>query len=611
MSDFFGKLNAGGIRLPEAKFNDGGMLPPLDTSGYKNGLDGTADARINAASTLLGDVKPYVYGTSDRLTTQTAYLNTPHNVQKIIPQIMLPDCAEASKEHTFLLPHAVSDGDIAFAMRFVTRKARDLFLSDVHTYVRQGAARAIDYICNITTVNYILRGLQIKPTNPAWEHFATALGSDVQNLHSQLKQLLTSPDSSKYAKEIKHLRSQLAKTVFRDICRPMGVVIGSDKQGGQHQGSNKAVTFPVDFVATVSVDGRNENLCNFWKCGDVNSGDALLLHLKEFKSSKLKNIYNLNNHKYSVRKEFMQGFEDSIFQICPITQTALFASKTCISVLQQGYWHFAMSQKMHRMRNDFENVTDIEQYHRGGLLQVTISPHFKRNVEDTDEFEHVNIVFATQAMVQQQVQIDHRPVFMQLDEKNKRKQQATNMIDSDLKPDQQVQVGSKRCKVTFMPQNLQSNAHSPVVSLLSYKPTTFTPRDTSASKSKTVFKPSTYTSTSMSTEKASVLKNVMVEDDHVFSANLRADINYVPFDAIGAILTGTEMDFEKVVDKNTNENVEKNTSEKKQKITATSEIAVSKASVTVLPPPVKGRIKATRLAADPSVADSPQKGNRL
>ena len=642
MSDFFGNLQGGGIRLPEARINEGGMLPPLNTTGYKNGMDGTADARINSASSLLGDVTPYAYGKSDRLTTQTAYLNTPHNIQKIIPQIMLPDCTEASVEHTFLLPHAVSDGDIAYAMRFVTRPARDRFLLDVHTYIRQGAAGAVDYICNITTVNYLLRGLQVRRTNPSWDHFATALGSDVDGAYKELQGLLQS-DSHSSSEEsklhIQALRSKLAVSIFRDVCRPMGVVIGSDKQGGQHQGSNKAVTFPVDFVATVSIDGRNENLCNFWKCCDVNSGDPLLLSLAPYNTNSLKNTYNLNNHKYSVHKEFVKAFTGDVYQVLPITQHKLYSnSENAIKIIEQGYWHFAMSQKMHRMRNEFGSVTDIEQYHRGGLLQVTISPHFVRQLDiETSASEHTKPVatkFSTEStkMEKNEKVIQNRPIFMQNESHSKRKLEAASLKSyGSSKPSDDL----KRTKSSFNPNQLSKSSFNPNQSSKS----SFNPNQLSKSS----FNPNQLSKTSFNPNQVSMSSfNPSQESMARFSSNTISKASFIPNQVSTASFecnTSSESNIGSKTAKlletyshdqpassdigftyvNEKDEIVKDKNlkvvEKEKNLTANS------ASTPITSTPIKstpitsavpkGRIKATRIAADPSIADTSQKGTRL
>jgi hypothetical protein len=89
MSDFFSDIY-GAVRMPDSVMNNG-PLPPMSTSGMPAGLDGSADASINAGSGLLSDMDPYAYGEANRLSTQTAYLNIPHVVQRIVPSVMLPE----------------------------------------------------------------------------------------------------------------------------------------------------------------------------------------------------------------------------------------------------------------------------------------------------------------------------------------------------------------------------------------------------------------------------------------------------------------------------------------------------------------------------------------
>eukprot|EP00960_Hanusia_phi_P014940 441961-Hanusia_phi.AAC.1 len=91
MGDFFGGLGA--PRMPEVVMN-AGPLPPLDGGGLPYGMDGTPDARINYNNALLGDITPYVYGDSARITTQTSYLNVPYRIQKIVPELFLPSMNE-------------------------------------------------------------------------------------------------------------------------------------------------------------------------------------------------------------------------------------------------------------------------------------------------------------------------------------------------------------------------------------------------------------------------------------------------------------------------------------------------------------------------------------
>ena len=204
MTSLFGDLYSGGIGKPDAVFDQSSMLPPLDTSSYGAAFGGIPDGKMNAGTTLFSDVMPYgEYGKGDRISTQTAYLANPHNIQKLVPPISLPDSNQNTQPTWFMLPHSVSDGDVAFSIRFDTMQARQAFLPGFHDYSRQGAGKAVDYICNIATVNYIMRGLFTDETlvNPAWKNFAEALGFkeaylDIQSTIKQSKGM-THSDATK------------------------------------------------------------------------------------------------------------------------------------------------------------------------------------------------------------------------------------------------------------------------------------------------------------------------------------------------------------------------------------------------------------------------------
>ena len=117
MGDFFGNLYAG-IRQPDVVMNNGPLPPTSGTGNHPAGINGTPDGRINFASTLLGDVSPYSYAEAERLSTQTAYLNIPHRVQRIIPSLDLPEAQPYEAGGRFFrLSHQVDDGDVAFVIR--------------------------------------------------------------------------------------------------------------------------------------------------------------------------------------------------------------------------------------------------------------------------------------------------------------------------------------------------------------------------------------------------------------------------------------------------------------------------------------------------------------
>jgi hypothetical protein len=384
MSSFFGDLTSGGIKMPEAIFDQSSMLPPLNTAGYGGGFDGTPDARINQGSSLFSDMEPYAYGKGARLSTQTAYLANPHNIQKIVPQLRLPECNRSNDHSNFTLPHSVSDGDVAFSIRFASSKVRTELMNNAADYFRQGAGRAVDYVCNIATINYIMRGLftEKKFLNPAWSHFACALGWEaeykaIQALFAELRRLRAQGKNVTFPSDEAKLRLQLrssAEHLVRDHFRPIGVVIGADKQGGQHEVGQKTVTWPVAYIVTISIDGRNENLCNYWRHLDVSSGGDLGF----FVQMKKQDSYALNYSKQITKKVFANfrsedqdntQITDEYPQLCPGTMDTIPSEDRKLS----GHWHFCMSQAMHHKLTSKPMFNDVTAVHVGALMLSTIS----------------------------------------------------------------------------------------------------------------------------------------------------------------------------------------------------------------------------------------------
>jgi len=382
MSSFFGDLTGGGISMPNTVFDQSSMLPPLNTAGYGAGYDGTPDARINAGSSLFSDMQPYAYGEGDRLTTQTAYLANPHNIQKIVPQLILPDGLRSHSPCNFSMPHAVSDGDVAFSIRFKGTDVRKNLMKGSNDFFRKGAGKAVDYICNIATINYIMRGIFTleEHLNPAWSHFACAMGfeNEYTNIQTMISGVKTEQEThgAEQTVEFAQLRDTCnkrlqyyAEQLVRDHFRPLGVVIGSDKQGGQHEGGNKSVTFPVAYIVTISIDGKNENLCNFWRHVDISSGSDLGFYVRNKKNC---NTYTLNHHKQTTRKIFGAVHGESVLsypQLCP--DTVDHSTKEPQTI--EGHWHFCMPQMMHHKITDTQTYNDISTFHTGALLQSTIS----------------------------------------------------------------------------------------------------------------------------------------------------------------------------------------------------------------------------------------------
>jgi hypothetical protein len=260
----FANLNGGGIKGPDVVINgDGGSLLPTSSSGMR-----FSSAKINQQDKLLGGIAPYHYGqgsVSDDIAQQV----TPHKVQKIVPQFMLPSAANDANCADIELCHGVDDGDLAFTVRMVCNQATRL--KGWGFCQKQNISRAFDPIINLATVNYILRGLQtpMGSNNPSWASFLLSTGWPIGDPTYTLNDFREGP-----------YQHRNVSMFIQDFIRPLGVVIGSQNQGGQHQGSGGgAVDFPVDHVVTILVDGLCDNMLNMWKRADIRAGDDLLLVL--------------------------------------------------------------------------------------------------------------------------------------------------------------------------------------------------------------------------------------------------------------------------------------------------------------------------------------------
>jgi hypothetical protein len=244
----------------------------------------------------------------------------------------------------------------------------------------------VDYICNMATINYIMRGFFTPQDelNTSWANFASALGwsktyTEIQDRFKFLQRLFIDPDSSDISYEdlqninLKQCDTEAAE-LFRDHFRPIGVVISAEKQGGQHEGSNNPVTWPVSYVVTISVDGKNENLCNYWRHLNISSGSMLGFTTTRSNHS----MYVLNHNKQLITKTFgaTQITDRTYPQVIPAKTDNFQGSK------HLGHWHFCMSQTMYQNhpghKTSKENPlathgNDITSYHSGALLQTTIS----------------------------------------------------------------------------------------------------------------------------------------------------------------------------------------------------------------------------------------------
>jgi hypothetical protein len=326
MSDFFSGIYSG-IQRPDVVMNNGPLPPMSMNGGYPEGFNANPDGKINYTSSLLGDLDPYAYGEAARLSTQAAYLNIPHVAQRIIPSLEMPEAQPFQMGGNFFrLSHQVDDGDVAFVIRAMFSPYE--LVSDKKKYNRQGILYAIDPVVNLATVNYILHGLQRygfdKSNHKSWNTMWIALGidqhfsgennfskipfsMDMLNTQNELDKINENAQRNhKEALErlyctlkMRVLRRKLVDYLIKHVIKPFGIPRGSEKQGGQHQGGNSPVTWPVDFVTAMVIDGKVINLVNFWKHDDINAGDDLVMYVEDRPCTE----YVLSHHPKNAKKQ--------------------------------------------------------------------------------------------------------------------------------------------------------------------------------------------------------------------------------------------------------------------------------------------------------------------
>jgi hypothetical protein len=387
MADFFSGVY--GARFPDVVMNQG---PMPGTGGLPNPLHDTADGRINYNSTLLGDLDPYAYGEPGYLSSQNSYLNIPHRIQKIVPCLYLPDLHD---NKSFTLTHPIDDGDIAFTMR-LDRNSEVCSGMSNRSMLRAGLGTAVDPMINLCTLNYILAGVQIcthiPSIRPKWD----------QLLHHLDKRVFDGTANRGYNyNDIKH--------IVRHLIRPFGVTHGSEKQGGQHEGTMSAVQWPVSFVVSLILDGKDANLVNIWNSHDVEAGNDLSLRLKAVPLPP-GGKYTLNHYPKSLmEKTFTAGLLGQVpnqprithvWQLVPdifsLDMDSPGEMATAFNGLspgfapvlhnpavpdlawqQEGYWHIARAQ-VHSRKYGLEAYyyNDLANNLRTGHMDVTFQPVF-------------------------------------------------------------------------------------------------------------------------------------------------------------------------------------------------------------------------------------------
>ena len=390
MSDFFAGVN--GARFPDVVMNKG-PLPGM--GGLPTPLHDTVDGRINYNSSLLGDLEPYAYGEPGYLSSQNSYLNIPHKIQKIVPFLFLPN---PDGTDSFRLNHPIDDGDIAFALR-LDRNSEVCGGLNSKSVQRYGLGTAIDPMINLCTLNYLLAGVQ--------------LCTPVPNLREKWDRLLHYLDASRFAGDnTREYDFADLQRIVRHLIRPFGIAHGSEKQGGQHEGSLSSVTWPVSFVISLTLDGKDANMINIWHKHDVEAGSDLVLRLKPVPIP-LGGKYTLNHWaKGLVEKVFtpntLRALEGAIgarpthvWQLVPdlfsldyepsgpeegatlaeamhgLVPAFRPADPATFCWQEEGYWHIARAQ-VHSRKYGLEEYyyNDMANNLRTGHMDATFQPTF-------------------------------------------------------------------------------------------------------------------------------------------------------------------------------------------------------------------------------------------
>lgn len=359
MSDIFAGVT--GFKFPDTLMNKG----PLPTVvGGPAGSNGTPDAVINGTSSLLQNITPYAKGESARMGSDSNYQQIPWRMQYIIPQLYIPSFE--AYESNIAVSHAVDQGDVAFRL-YTKDRAWFTSNSNAHTSLRPAALVSFG---NLDIVNYILACLQ---------HSDSATWQSIR-LHMRYDR---NDDPKKKFTAIKRL--------MRQNFTPHGICAGSEHQGGKHEGSYGPIESgrAVNFVTTMTLDGKNEDLVNYWHQHQQMAGDTLIFKLEKIsaKDMRLRNYQLTRYYKQAVRRS-VHIVEDSAesWQLVPHVYRVSdpIDTEPEHDYRVAGYWRIAQSFQFRHATSSSKMLMT------GPLLEVTFAPVWmdfsfcKSGVQPTD-----------------------------------------------------------------------------------------------------------------------------------------------------------------------------------------------------------------------------------
>jgi hypothetical protein len=354
MAELFGGLT--GFRFPDARINGGGPLP-TSLSGPA-GIHGDPDGRYNATSELLSGIVPYAGPKGGRMGSDRNYQQIPHRRMFFVPRLWLPSPNGESK---FEMSHAVDNGDMAFLVR-LNQKSIMLFErappAGVQNYTN------VDVLVNLPTANYLLRGL---------------MDHETRRRNGQLMPFDLWRDLYQDMRLDQDEENICNKLLRRFI--PIGICAGSEKQGGLHETGLSPVQAACSHVTTLTLDGQNRDLVNYWQAEDLSAGDILIFRMGVLETQ----AYTLNHYYKGVVSKCFDRKQPCL-QIVPDVQRPflsdpqlerLYRENTYASkkdVEGAGWWRVAQTFTSKLKYRNHITTSDDTMYMQGQLLQVTFAP---------------------------------------------------------------------------------------------------------------------------------------------------------------------------------------------------------------------------------------------
>ena len=365
MSGFFDGLTNGNIRMPDSQWNVG---PLPSTQNGPDGADGTADGRYNFNADLLSGITPYAYGESARMGSDRNYQQIPHRSQQIIPLLHLPN-ANYNVDELVPVSHVVDMGDVAFVVG--TARVQGILFDrskQLDTLISKSELPSRNAFVNLATANYLLAGLQrlnkkeysLDRRHPnAWQRLA---------------------DDLNFNPEAKDARREMLK-LFRTGFVPFGVCAGSEDQGGQHETGLAPVQAAVNHVTTMTVDGQNRDLINFWRAASLDSGDDIIYRLEWMPTQHftLNHYYKGVVHQSFTEEIWCWQIKPDVFRMATDPKTTNYPWH--YDYRFHGYWRVGRMFH-HRVKNDLPvgNYADDTLFLRGALLHINFAPVFVQHM---------------------------------------------------------------------------------------------------------------------------------------------------------------------------------------------------------------------------------------